>query len=150
MLAHQVHFSLLEFDVAVPLFAHCTPALRDELLMALKPQTYAPDGHIVRENEPGKAIYFISQGQVEIQSQNGEQCHGTLGGGEYFGDLSMLLGERRTACVKALTYCEIFILPKDDFTRIRKEFPEFKGVLKKMSAEKSEKMAALVLDGVVL
>jgi len=90
----------------VPLLKYSSPALRDELLMALKPQTYAPEGHIVREGEVGKDIYFISQGSVEIMTDGGKVSHGTLESGEYFGDLSMLLGEKRSACVKALTYCE--------------------------------------------
>ena len=70
--------------------------------------------------------------------------------GDYFGDLSLILGEKRTASVKALSYCEIFILTREDFNRIRKEYPEFRDVLKKMSSEKTEKISELVLDGVVL
>lgn len=134
----------------VPLFKYCSPTLRNVLLMALRPQTYAPEGYIAREGEIGKEIYFISRGSVEITSDEGKNTYGTLEGGDYFGDLSLILGEKRTGAVRALSYCEIFILTRDDFNRIKKEYPEFKDVLKKMSSEKTEKISALVLEGVIL
>jgi CRP-like cAMP-binding protein len=118
--------------------------------MALKPQTFAPDGYIAREGEVGKEIYFISRGKVEITTNEGQNSHGTLEGGDYFGDLSLILREKRTASVRALTYCEIFILIRTDFNRIKDEYPEFRDVLTKMSSEKTDKVSAHVLDGVIL
>jgi hypothetical protein len=134
----------------VPLFRHCTPALRNALLMALRPQVFGPDGYIVREGEVGNEIVFISRGTVEILTEERKKSHGNLGSGEYFGDLSMLLGERRTASVRAVTYCDVFVLAREDFDRIKSEYEEFKEILKTISSEKSERLSALVLDGVVL
>jgi Ion transport protein/Cyclic nucleotide-binding domain len=146
VLLHVTH-DLLD---KVPLFHHASPTLRNLLLMALHAQTYAPGGHIVREGEIGREIYFISRGKVEILSEGGTRDHGSLEGGDYFGDLSLMLGERRTASVKALTYCEVFVLEAERFDEIRKEYPEFRTVLQKMSSERTERLSALVLDGVVL
>jgi voltage-gated potassium channel len=134
----------------VPLFNYCSPALRDVLLMALKPRIFAPEGYIVREGEVGKEIYFISRGKVEITADDGQSQHGTLEDGDYFGDLSLILREKRTASVKALTYCEIFKLDRTDFNRIKDEYPEFRDVLTKMSSDKKDKVSAHVLGGVVL
>jgi voltage-gated potassium channel len=134
----------------VPLFKFCSPALRNVLLMALKPLTYAPDGYIVREGELGKEIYFISRGTVEITSNKGTNNHGILEDGDYFGDLSLMLGEKRTASVRALTYCEIFILTSTEFNRIKNEYTEFKDVLTKISSEKTEKLSKLIMEGVTL
>jgi hypothetical protein len=52
--------------------------------------------------------------------------------------------------VKALTYCEVFILTATEFNRIRNEYPEFREVLKKVSSEKTEKVITLLLKGVTL
>jgi len=134
----------------VPLFKYCSHSLRNELLTALKPQTFAPEGNIVCEDEISEGIYFISRGEAEIISKDGKKSHGILKDGDYFGDLSLILGEKRTASVKSLSYCEIFVLTKEDFNRIKKDYPEFKEVLKKMSAERTEKTATLVQDGVIL
>jgi voltage-gated potassium channel len=134
----------------VPLFKYCSPALRDVLLTALKPRTFAPEGYIVREGEVGKEIYFISRGRVEITTNDGQTQHGTLKGGDYFGDLSLILREKRTASVRALTYCEVFKLGRTDFNRIKDEYAEFRDVLTKMSSEKKDKVSAHVLGGVIL
>jgi voltage-gated potassium channel len=92
----------------------------------------------------------LSHGQVAILSEDGDETFGTLEGGEYFGDLSLILKEKRTASVKALTYCEVFVLTKKEFNHIKSEYPEFREVLKQVSAEKTEKVVNLLLKGVTL
>ena len=134
----------------VPLFRHCSSALRNVLLMSLKPQIHVPESYIVREGEIGRGIYFLSGGSAEILSDEGRRSHGTLSTGDHFGDLSLMLGEKRTASVKASTYCDLFVLEGREFNRIKGEYSELREVLKKVSSEKSEKMSALILDGVVL
>jgi hypothetical protein len=134
----------------VPLFRHCTPALRSVLLMALRPEVFAPGDSIVREGEVADGIRFISRGIVDITSGEESRVHGSLEEGDYFGNLSLLLEERRTASVRARTYCDIFLLPKGDYERIKREYHEFRDVLKQVSAEKTEKASGQVIDGVVL
>jgi CRP-like cAMP-binding protein len=146
VLTHLAH-EVLE---RVPLFRHCGPVLRDELLMALDPIIITPGGFAVREGEMANGIYFISRGTIEVVSDEGATSHGTLEDGDYFGDLSLLLSERRTASAKALTYCDLLVLPKREFERIKHDYPEFREALKAMSSERSEKISALVLSGAVL
>jgi hypothetical protein len=134
----------------VPLFKYCSPTLRNVLLEALKAQTYPPAVDIVREAEPGDAIYFISKGQVAVFPSGKEQPVATLTDGEYFGDLSLLLKEKRTARVHSLSFTEVFRLELADFHRIKQSYPEFTTVMKKMSSEKTEKISLLVLEGVIL
>jgi len=134
----------------VPLFKYCSPALRNILLMALKLQTYAPEDYITHEGEIGKEIFFISQGKVEITSDDGKNAHGTLDEGDYFGDMTFILKEKRTASVTALTYCEMFILTRDEFNRIKDNYPEITDVLKKAASEKTEKISTFVMERVIL
>jgi voltage-gated potassium channel len=135
---------------SVPLFKHCSPPLRNELLLSLQPQVYAPSVTIVHEGEASHNVYFISRGTVEIASGNGETKHGTLNDGDYFGLLSLLLGENRTGSVRTKTYCDVFSLSQPDFERIKRDYPEFKGVLKRVAAERTDRIATLIEDGVVL
>ena len=136
--------------VAVPLFHHATVSLRNALLVALKPQIYAPGSFITHEGEPGHEIYFIGRGRVAILSQAGHVSHGTMEGGDYFGDLSLLLGEKRTASVRAETFCDVFVLTRGDFDHIRLEYPELTDILRKTSVRKTDRLADLVLEGVIL
>ncbi|MHC4872245.1 MAG: ion transporter [Planctomycetota bacterium] len=137
---------MLEF---VPLFRHCTPALRDALLMALESRTYDPGSEIVRDGEVGKDLFFVCQGNIEVITAEGK-CVANLDRGDYFGHMSLVLKEKRTACAVAKTYSEIFVLTQKDFNLIRDDYPELREVIKKMSSEASEKLAALMLEGVVL
>jgi CRP-like cAMP-binding protein len=134
----------------VPLFKHCSPVLRNALLTALESKTYTPDSYIANEGELGKSIFFIVEGSVEIISVGQNKSWGTLGEGDYFGYMSLALGEHRTATIRAIGFCDLLILKKEDFNRIKSEFPEFNEVLKRVSAERTEQLSELILDGVVL
>jgi hypothetical protein len=133
----------------VPLFKYCSPSLRNVILMALKPQTYDPGSSVVRENEVGKEIFFISRGSLDVVHADGTHS-AVLEDGDYFGHVSMLFKEKRTASAVTSSYCEIFVLTVDTFESIRSDYPELREVMKKMSSEASKKLARLTLDGVVL
>jgi voltage-gated potassium channel len=139
-----------EIRRTVPLFRHASGLLRDALLTSLESRTYTPDSIIAHEGDRGKSIFFIAEGSVEIISAADDKSYGTMSNGDYFGFMSLTLDERRTASLKALSYCEILVLDRADFSRIKEEFPEFSAVLKKVSAERSEQLSELVMEGIVL
>lgn len=57
-------FILLE---KVPLFKYCSPVLRNVLLLALKPQTYAPGVLIARAGETGTEFNCIKDEYLEFR-----------------------------------------------------------------------------------
>jgi len=145
-----MHHLTRDFLENVPLFKQATPALRNVLLMALALRTYGPDDFIVREGQTGREIFFISQGAAEIASGNGEKRYGVLKEGDYFGHLSLILQEKRTASVKAITYCEVFVLAGNEFSRIKNEYPEFNEIFNSMASKKALKTSSLILERLVL
>lgn len=134
----------------VPLFSYCTPPLRNALLLALKAYTYAPGVRIAAAGEVGHEIFFLSHGKAAILSEDGKSHFGILEDGDYFGNLSLVLRERRTASVQALTYCEVLILPQEAYHQIRSEYPAFQEVLEQVAATHTERIATLLLQGIVL
>jgi hypothetical protein len=134
----------------VPLFKYSSELLRDALLTSLESRTYTPGSLIAQEGDRGNSIFFIAEGTVEIISVGNDKSYGTLSEGDYFGFMSLTLGERRTASIKALGYCEVLILNRSRFNQIKEVFPEFSAVLKKVSAERSEQLSELVMEGIVL
>ncbi len=134
----------------VPLFKYSSENLKNVLLLALKAKTYDPDSLIVRSGETSKEIFFISEGSMDIVDESGDKNYGSMTDGDYFGNLSIILGEKRTASVRTTEFCETFVLYSEDFFRIKKEYPEFMKVMKKMSSEKTEKTMQLILEGVIL
>lgn len=135
---------------SVPLFQHASIPLRNQLLLALKPYTFAPGVRIAEAGVPGREIYFLSRGRAAVLSAEGDIHYDALKEGDYFGNLSLVLGEKRTACVQALTYCEVLVLPEQAYREIRHEYPEFQEVLMMLAASKSERLAGEVMQGLIL
>jgi len=144
---HHLAKELLE---RVPLFRLSSDTLKHALLLSLEPQIIAPQGFIVEAGEPGREMHFISKGKAEIIEPDGKTVYDVLSDGDYFGDIALLLGERRTASVRSVTYCEVFTLSRAKFMEIEKEYPEFREVVKKISTERNEKTAKMVIDGIIL
>ena len=142
-----VHFGLLRGAVE-PAGGVEVKNLGDGLMVVFPSLGSALDGSVAmqqaieRHNATGKEPLGV---RVGISTGDA-----TEEDGDYFGDLSLLLSERRKASVKALTYCDIFVLPKADFERIKRDYDEFREALKALSSERSEKISALVLSGAVL
>jgi len=67
---------------------------------SFKELKYEAGAVIVRKGEMGVGFYVIADGAVEVRS--GEQVLSKLGPGQYFGEMSILDGQPRTADVVAL------------------------------------------------
>src|SRR5262249_2701762 len=65
--------------------------------------------------ERGDAMYFISSGAVEVRI---DPIPVQLGTGDFFGELALLVTERRNADVVALGYCQLLSLAARDFHRL--------------------------------
>lgn len=134
----------------IPLFRDCSPLLRDILVTALAPATYAPGDYLARQGEAGQEIVFITRGEAEILGDEPGKPVATLGPGDYFGHLSLALREQRSVSVQAKGYCEALILSQEDYANITADYPEFREVMKRVAAERSEQASALLLQGIVL
>ena len=134
----------------VPLFRECGTPLRNVLLLALEPKIFVPGSWVAHAGESGADIFFVTQGELEIVSIDEGRVFGTLTAGDYFGELSLILGEKRSASVRAVTFSEAFVLGRDDFNEIKQQYPEFRDVLKKISSERSALSSELLLEGVIL
>jgi hypothetical protein len=132
------------------LFRDAPEAIRNALLLALEPRVFAPGDYLLREGELGTEVLFLSRGTGEIRSEQGGRNHGNVSAGDYFGDLSMLLGETRTGSVVATSFCEAFVLTKEDFEQIRSTHPAFSDLFTKTASMRAGRSAELLLDDVLL
>jgi CRP/FNR family transcriptional regulator, cyclic AMP receptor protein len=73
---------------------------------------------IVREGEPGNLFYIITDGEVHVtipDASGNEIVLQELGPGGFFGELSMLTSEPRSARVFAVTNVTVLALERDEF-----------------------------------
>jgi CPA1 family monovalent cation:H+ antiporter len=89
----------------------------------LRPRVAFPGEKKVVAGNPGDAMFFIYAGEVEV-GQRPKPV--TLNGGEFFGELAMLTGRRRSADVVAHGFCHLLVLEGRDFRKLAKELPELR------------------------
>ncbi|MBW4522743.1 MAG: mechanosensitive ion channel [Scytolyngbya sp. HA4215-MV1] len=84
-----------------------------------------PAGQVIcQEGEPGNSFYIILSGSVEIFSRKTEQYIATLNEGEFFGEMSLLLGIPRSATVRSLEETVLFVVDHKDLQRLLKNHQE--------------------------
>jgi glucose-6-phosphate 1-dehydrogenase len=126
----------------VPLFAGADPVLLNAVVMLLKPAVFAPGQTIIRKGEMGKEMYIICRGQVEILDGKGKVL-ATLEEGGFFGEVALLLAQPRTASVRAVTACDLFVLEKDDFAKVLREQPRFSASVLEIARQRYNVAVAL-------
>jgi len=92
----------------------------------LKFKPFGKDEVICKAGDPGDKMFIIINGTVKVvvTSEEGEEkVIADLGSGDYFGEMSLLTGEPRSASVITTESSEMFILNKSDFDLIVERFP---------------------------
>lgn len=81
---------------------------------------------IIKQGDPGETFYIIKQGSVKViaRDQKGKIfLKKKLREGNFFGEMSLLIGTPRNATVKAAENVELLELTKQQFSEILKRFP---------------------------
>lgn len=60
-----------------------------------------------------------------------------LGPGDFFGEMGLLSGERRSADVTAVDYCDLLILDQKDFKQFVAKYPALRAQLDQMAAQRA-------------
>jgi CPA1 family monovalent cation:H+ antiporter len=103
----------------VPLFAGLSPERRRLIAKRLRPRLALPGDLIVRRGDRGDAMYFLSSGAVEVELPEVDgHRHVRLGSGEFFGEMSLISGQRRNADVRSLGFSWLLVLRSRDFQRL--------------------------------
>lgn len=111
----------------LPLFGELEESEQIEVWSRVITRSYSKSNIILFEEDPGDSLFIIKEGKVKITrlSEEGKEVIlSILGEGEFFGEMSLLDGESRSANVIALSDCEVFILKRDDFLNILKNTPQ--------------------------
>ncbi len=90
----------LDFLATIPIFSFFT---RDELAAAaeqFREVSFAKDDVVIRIGEPGDVFYVVLDGELAVwDAGNPPRQTGTIRRGDYFGEMALLQGGKRTATV---------------------------------------------------
>lgn len=109
----------------VPIFAHVNQAHLVEIGQHLSTRILSPGEVIIHAGEIGNEMYFLSHGIVEVLSPEGKPI-AKLRTGSFFGEVALLQEIKRTATVRANTYCDLYVLNKSDFKKVIANNPDLK------------------------
>lgn len=109
-----------ELVAKVPLFRKLSPADLLEIARALSPREVASGSLICRKGDPGDEMYFILDGEVTVALNDPV----TLGPGQFFGEMALLTGERRSTTVTAATAVSLLALHASDVHMLLARSPE--------------------------
>ncbi len=131
--AAKLRLELQELVKKFPIFTGVDPRALEELLTYFRAERASPGQRIIRVGDKADAVYFISSGAVEV-SVAGRKI--PLGPGDFFGEMALLSGDRRTADVTAVDYCDLLALDQRDFRNFIAMSPELKTHLDEMAAKR--------------
>jgi CRP/FNR family cyclic AMP-dependent transcriptional regulator len=110
----------------IPLFSELDATERADLSRLLRPRVLAPQETLFWFGEVGHEFYIIEAGEVVIAvtgDDGKEVTIGRLGPGEFFGELSLLDGGRRTATARAVGDARLLSLDRPEFHQFIQAHP---------------------------
>lgn len=120
---------------SLPLFSDCTNEEIAEVA-AIADEIDLPTGRILAtEHAVGREFVVIVGGSADVL--HGEKHVATLEAGDFFGEIALLTGRRRTATVIAKTPVRALVIEVHAFLRLMEDAPEIRGKVQRAMVERT-------------
>uniref|UniRef100_A0A8C9S5W4 Hyperpolarization activated cyclic nucleotide-gated potassium channel 3 n=2 Tax=Scleropages formosus TaxID=113540 RepID=A0A8C9S5W4_SCLFO len=116
-----INFNCRGLVANMPLFSTTDSSFVSAVLTKLRFEVFLPGDIIIREGSVGRKMYFIQHGCVSVITSDNKEIR--LSDGSYFGEICLLTRGRRTASVRADTYCRLYSLSVEGFNEVLEEHP---------------------------
>ncbi len=126
----------LAFLSKVSIFGDLSEAQLQKMRSIMRKEQFNPGSMVVREGDVGDAMYILEEGTVDISKTlmlrvgrhdfgQREKTMARLSGEHhaFFGEMAMLEKHGRSATVRAVTRCCLFVIEREDFERVCEENP---------------------------
>ncbi|KAM4593699.1 potassium/sodium hyperpolarization-activated cyclic nucleotide-gated channel 4 [Odontesthes bonariensis] len=133
-----INFNCRKLVASMPLFANADPNFVTSMLTKLKFEVFQPGDYIIREGTIGKKMYFIQHGVVSVLTKGNKETK--LSDGCYFGEICLLTRGRRTASVRADTYCRLYSLSVDNFNEVLEEYPMMRRAFETVAVDRLDRI----------
>lgn len=107
----------------VDLFSSLSVDQIAELAGKLTERHFGPGQDVVTQGEAGDSLFVVVDGLLDVKVASGGLAPrkvAKLGPGQFFGEMSLLTGEKRSATVSAVTEVTVYELSKDDLVEFLK------------------------------
>jgi len=108
----------------VPYFHHASDLHLREVIEAGYRKLLSDGEILFQEGEPGKAVYIVLTGVIEIDASGLEECLRTYRSGQFFGETPILLGMNYLTTAQAKGETSLFVIPKHNFEKLLNTCPK--------------------------
>jgi CRP-like cAMP-binding protein len=127
------------------------PLSDDELRRVIartRPLHYSAGERIIEEDRPGDSFFIIDQGNVKVSKKMGGVSReiARLLEGQFFGEMALLTGERRSATIEAVTDVDLFMIDKAAFQDILAANPSIVVDISTLLSERREALSHAAFD----
>lgn len=136
----------------IPLFSDLREGDIERIGQAARERSYPRNSVIVFEDDPGDALYVVLSGQVKVvlTAEDGrEVILSVRDRGDFFGEMSLIDQEPRSAHVIAMEEARLLVLRREDFHSCLRDIPEIAvGLLRALVTrlrQADDKIGGLVL-----
>jgi hypothetical protein len=130
-------------------FADFPQGALEKLLGSTCVHTFSPAEVIVREGEPGRSLFLIENGTVEVHTADpaGRRVIlAELGPGDFFGEVAVLTGRPRTATILAKEPVTVIEITREDLDAVVGEYPEVRAVLERFYRQRAHATVETMLS----
>jgi CRP-like cAMP-binding protein len=113
---------------------------RKRLLAVAEARRFQDGQVVVREGEPGDALYIIVAGLAAVSADNlgTEKPLGELADGQFFGEMAVITSQPRSATVTARGELDVLRIPKEQVLAILQDYPKVREVVAKIGLARTE------------
>ncbi len=122
----------------VPLFADLDARSIAQIAGLLHSRVVSAGEIVVARGEKSNAMYFIVDGEVEVEASPRPV---RLGVDDFFGEMGLLRDSQRAVTVRAVTDCQLMVLSRNHFRRLLASKPALRERLERVAAERAEQNA---------
>lgn len=111
----------------IPLFFGLSEASLSRLEALVRERALERDQLVIRQSEPGNSMFVILEGRVKVSlhgDDGKEVILSVLKAGDFFGEMSLLDGQPRSANVSTLEPTRLLVLERSALLQILKHEPE--------------------------
>ncbi|MDM8515677.1 DUF4388 domain-containing protein [Desulfobacterales bacterium HSG16] len=114
--------ALVELLGTFSIFKSLSNSELKELVSFLRIEQYDDSDTVLRKGEPGRRLFIVVSGKVEVVSDDGMTI-AFMGGGEVFGEMSLLSGDPVGATIKVVEPTSVLYIDSNNFKQVLNEIP---------------------------
>lgn len=124
----------------IPIFRNAPDEFIKEISVHLRPLVIIPNSFVFKEGELATEMYFVVSGSLSVLFDKEQKEIAKLKDGDFFGEIAIFENIRRTASVKANTYCDLYVLTKEKYEEVARKYPSIANEIQKEAKIRKEKL----------